>query len=705
MLAKMPQERWPDLDSAVAAMGGAPLGYQSPVRQKIKELTGSTLASVPVVRTGQPSAVSGGAKTLDTATSVSVIGLPPVLETGERIRLEADVKGVGNTSLGGRGVVWASTDPAIAKVDAGWVEALAPGSVSIMASAGNVASSVLLTIQEVLVRPAAVSMHKGGKIVLSALVQDKRGKDLPRPVRWKSSDTSVAAVSAKGEVVAKAAGPVSITAEAEGAIGTSAIVVEAPVVAQAPPAPAPAVAALEPRAPKPPPKPKPALGGRSGASGRPIYKHPGAIAASVVLLGAAVVGVMSMGGGGGAAPAPDPLTPTSGAAPPTTPAGGGGVVGGQPAGSQAASQGPSGQQQPTGTTPTSGGALATPDPAPANPPAATPPQPDPATPTPGRAGGAAPSTPARVDIAQLAGIMQRGGTATATAQVFTSSGAAMTSGFTLAWRSSNPAAVSVDQRTGALRASGPGAAWIVATAGTARDSVQVTVPAPAVAAAPAPQPPQPASAAVARVEIAGTDLALDVGSTVPPLSASVLDANGRPLSRPVTWSSSNPRVAAVDGSGRVTAIGAGSAQITATVDGRSDRLGVTVSAAAPPPRPEPAPVASAPALPSAADARTAVEGYVAGLGRNDRDMVTRLWGDAPAANRGSLLDAMGQRDFRVTLGSLADPVEEGDAAIVTFPVSAAWRSSFGQNRNGNFTFRDGFERVGAEWRLTSVVLQ
>jgi hypothetical protein len=207
MLAKTPQERWPDLDSAVAAMGGAPLGYQSPIRQKIKALTGATLASIPAVRTGQPSAVSGGAKTLDTATSVSVIGLPPILETGERIQLKADVKGIGNTSLGGQGVIWASTDPAIAKVDGAWVEALAPGSVSIMASAGNVASSVLLTVEEpkpakVVVRPAAVNMQKGGKIILTALVQDKRGKDLSRPVRWKSSDPAVATVSAKGEVVA-----------------------------------------------------------------------------------------------------------------------------------------------------------------------------------------------------------------------------------------------------------------------------------------------------------------------------------------------------------------------------------------------------------------------------------------------------------------------------------------------------------------------
>jgi hypothetical protein len=173
----------------------------------------------------------------------------------------------------------------------------------------------------------------------------------------------------------------------------------------------------------------------------------------------------------------------------------------------------------------------------------------------------------------------------------------------------------------------------------------------------------------------------------------------------VTWSSSNPQVASVDGSGRVSAVGAGSAQITATVEGRSDQLGVTVAAASPTPAPEPAPVAAAPALPSAADARTAIDAYVAALGGNDRDTVTRLWGSAPEGDRGDLLDAMGSRDFRVTLGTVSNPVADGTAAAVTFPVAAAWRSNFGQNRGSNFNFRARLERAGNEWRLASVVLQ
>jgi hypothetical protein len=58
------------------------------------------------------------------------------------------------SSLTGLKVIWASTDP---------------GTVSIMATAGNVANSVLLTVSEpspaaVLVRPGSVRIHHGGRM-------------------------------------------------------------------------------------------------------------------------------------------------------------------------------------------------------------------------------------------------------------------------------------------------------------------------------------------------------------------------------------------------------------------------------------------------------------------------------------------------------------------------------------------------------------
>jgi len=237
MLAKMPEERCPDLDSAVAAMGGGPLGYQDPVRTRIVALTGATLINVPAVdaRPSQPSEAAAA----ETATSVTVSGIPAIVETGDTFTLAADVKGSGQSSLTGLGVMWASADPSIAKVEGGVVEALKPGTVSIMATAGNVANSVLLTVAEpspatVLVRPGSVRIHRGGRLGLSATVQDRKGRAMERAVIWRTKDEAIATVTEEGQVEATGGGTVSIVAQSEGATGTAEIIVEVPVPATTP---------------------------------------------------------------------------------------------------------------------------------------------------------------------------------------------------------------------------------------------------------------------------------------------------------------------------------------------------------------------------------------------------------------------------------------------------------------------------------------
>ncbi|HXI19997.1 MAG TPA: Ig-like domain-containing protein, partial [Gemmatimonadales bacterium] len=83
--------------------------------------------------------------------------------------------------------------------------------------------------------------------------------------------------------------------------------------------------------------------------------------------------------------------------------------------------------------------------------------------------------------------------------------------------------------------------------------------------------------AVGSVVIAdpGTD-PLEVGLTLQ-LSATVLDVNGNTLTdRPLTWSSSDAAVATVDDAGLVTAVGRGSATISAAVEGKTASVTVRV---------------------------------------------------------------------------------------------------------------------------------
>lgn len=94
---------------------------------------------------------------------------------------------------------------------------------------------------------------------------------------------------------------------------------------------------------------------------------------------------------------------------------------------------------------------------------------------------------------------------------------------------------------------------------------------------PTEPPPPDAPPAVASVTVTPAESAILVGETVQ-LSAATLDATGATLTgRTVTWSTADAQIASV-ASGLVTAVGPGSATITATSEGQSGTATVTVSA-------------------------------------------------------------------------------------------------------------------------------
>jgi uncharacterized protein YjdB len=82
---------------------------------------------------------------------------------------------------------------------------------------------------------------------------------------------------------------------------------------------------------------------------------------------------------------------------------------------------------------------------------------------------------------------------------------------------------------------------------------------------------------VASVSVTPATASLTTGQTIQ-LSAVAKDANGDTLTgRTIAWSSSNTAAAAVNGTGLVTGMGAGSATITATSGGKSGTAAITVT--------------------------------------------------------------------------------------------------------------------------------
>jgi uncharacterized protein YjdB len=120
---------------------------------------------------------------------------------------------------------------------------------------------------------------------------------------------------------------------------------------------------------------------------------------------------------------------------------------------------------------------------------------------------------------------------------------------TFEWRSSDPAIATV-AADGTVTARKPGHATISATCEGVRGQVEVTVVTVRAHSVVVKAPPSP----------------LRRGDKAT-LSATVYDASGNVLERPVTWRSSDARVVSVDPTGRVTALAEGWVIVTAQADG------------------------------------------------------------------------------------------------------------------------------------------
>jgi uncharacterized protein YjdB len=151
-----------------------------------------------------------------------------------------------------------------------------------------------------------------------------------------------------------------------------------------------------------------------------------------------------------------------------------------------------------------------------------------------------------------------GGTTTATATLRDASGNALT-GRAITWSSDNPSVATVSS-TGLVTAVSAGSARIIAESEgqSAWAAVSVILP------------------PVATVVVSLASSSIVVGATTQ-ATATTRDAGGQVLTgRAVTWLSDNTLVAMVSSAGLVSAVSPGSANITATSEGRSGSAAVTV---------------------------------------------------------------------------------------------------------------------------------
>ena len=170
---------------------------------------------------------------------------------------------------------------------------------------------------------------------------------------------------------------------------------------------------------------------------------------------------------------------------------------------------------------------------------------------------------ASVEVSPSAATIEPGGTVQLTGEAIDSNGKAVV-GAEYAWESSEAAVATVDA-AGLVTGVAAGVATITASADSASGAAVVTV-----------------KQSIDSVAVMPAEATLSLGDTVR-LAAAAFDADGRAVEdAEFSWKSSDDAVAAVDGSGLVTAASGGTATIMASAGGASGTAVVTVAAVAAP---------------------------------------------------------------------------------------------------------------------------
>ena len=133
--------------------------------------------------------------------------------------------------MSGASVAWASSDVAVAMVDAsGLVTAAGNGMATITATSGSASGTATVTVAQqvsvVAVSPPADTLVVGDTLRLIAVATDKNGHPVAAAeFEWTSSDTLVARVDDSGLVTGVSRGRVEVEAASSGFVGRSEITV------------------------------------------------------------------------------------------------------------------------------------------------------------------------------------------------------------------------------------------------------------------------------------------------------------------------------------------------------------------------------------------------------------------------------------------------------------------------------------------------
>ncbi|HEX8362693.1 MAG TPA: Ig-like domain-containing protein [Longimicrobium sp.] len=220
---------WQSSDAALATVSSSGMA------------TGRGAGAVTFTATETGSSRSGSVSMPVMPVPIATLAFEPTsisVEVGATQPLKITAIDVAGRTLSGRTVTVTSSNGAVASVSGSTVTAVAPGSATLTASAeGKIAQATVTVIPvrvaSMSVAPGEIALAPGATVQFTATLKDAAGNVLTgREVRWQSFSSTVATVDERGLATARAAGEVTIRAEAEGKIATARMIVAVPVAAR-----------------------------------------------------------------------------------------------------------------------------------------------------------------------------------------------------------------------------------------------------------------------------------------------------------------------------------------------------------------------------------------------------------------------------------------------------------------------------------------
>ncbi|MEW5919061.1 MAG: Ig-like domain-containing protein, partial [Gemmatimonadota bacterium] len=181
--------------------------------------------------------IAGNAAVDTRVAAVRVVPNAATVMAGRQLNLNATALNAAGGTVLGQPFSWTSSAPNIAIVDAaGTVTAVAPGTVTISATAAGIAGTSAVTVTQdtviaaVTLAVTAATLPVGGTITLGAAARNAAGDTVFRQTfTWTSSAPNIATVNTTGLVTALAVGSATITASTAGRSASAAInVIAAP---------------------------------------------------------------------------------------------------------------------------------------------------------------------------------------------------------------------------------------------------------------------------------------------------------------------------------------------------------------------------------------------------------------------------------------------------------------------------------------------